>query len=786
MNTLLLINSNIDNRNDYTKTRIADQSGNFIVHAGDMKKSSSEILPQTITETSDADEIYPVTLTESPVDLPEHFGTMYSNESKFGNTSLHFNGNHHCYMQDRFHVFNFANRSFSIEAWVKFDRTGRNKVHTIMSKWTNDIWSFENRIFRFLYRHDENNPATSDLVFEFNGMKGYPNENFKSIYVEGFIGGYYDGEYISVPPFFPGFKCWKGKKAVLLASEYSDPKEWSGNESDLSGRGNIILNSDFMSAWHSTLENSDWKTPFMGDVHIPPTATETSSDEPDVEDFGVIPKLNVGNESSFVNTMAFSLKKNVTYKLTFMCEKFDDDRDISIKIIKNPSFQYDDSDIISNFSYDEVSAELELVDGVNEYDFVCPDNENYTLEIVSDSSYEGITPAQISSLSLRYAKSEFKESVRSYGRIRLIRLDDHFSHEQVELSEKHNIPTTATETLNAEPTELPTEPASTPTETSDETSEASTDIVNELVYQKLLDFDHVYDVTDYVYTGTRLVRKCGNLADGNWHHVYVSIDGDEVNEGTNNSDVCVFRSGVDGEYKQREVLTEEFNEITYSNFQQPRGTADIVRVDALSSIQPYFQYHNKQLYPKILKAQRVLVGAEDNVSNSHNLFGYIDSIRVNEFSTYENAQELRDYYNSNSPFSVVRYITAMENISKYDENTEYEFDYGEEAVGTEIFPVTYPLEDGEIPTTALEVYKQMIGSVEYLKSIWKHDTPPTDEDLQKWRWELKFVAPPPFLNQSPRQIRTYNAMLKEKLKTWIPSDVQFPPETITTTVGWDG
>ena len=119
--------------NEYTKTRVADQSGNFIVH----------------TNMTNSDEV--ITPTETPDPALKNFEPiLYSADNKFGENSLHFDGSHYCYLNDRFHVFNFAQRSFSIEAWVKFDQSAGNKVHTIMSKWTNDIASLDNRIFRFL------------------------------------------------------------------------------------------------------------------------------------------------------------------------------------------------------------------------------------------------------------------------------------------------------------------------------------------------------------------------------------------------------------------------------------------------------------------------------------------------------------------------------------------------------------------------------------------------------------------------------------------------------------
>ena len=102
METLLYINSNIDTHTEYTKTRIADQTGNFII-SGQHDYTS------------------------------EHKFT--TGDSGVGN-SLSFPSASEHKLTDNFHVFNFGVRDFSLQAWAKFDGSidRDKKRHVILSK----------------------------------------------------------------------------------------------------------------------------------------------------------------------------------------------------------------------------------------------------------------------------------------------------------------------------------------------------------------------------------------------------------------------------------------------------------------------------------------------------------------------------------------------------------------------------------------------------------------------------------------------------------------------------
>ena len=129
METLLYINSNIDTHTEYTKTRIADQAGNFII-SGQHEYATT----------------HKFTTGDSGV----------GNSLSFPSASEHK-------LTDNFHVFNFGVRDFSLQAWAKFDgSTDRDKKrHVILSKWKSSDDTTPNKIFRWSYVHDNKNPEKS-------------------------------------------------------------------------------------------------------------------------------------------------------------------------------------------------------------------------------------------------------------------------------------------------------------------------------------------------------------------------------------------------------------------------------------------------------------------------------------------------------------------------------------------------------------------------------------------------------------------------------------------------
>ena len=73
--------------------------------------------------------------------------------------------------------------------------------------------------------------------------------------------------------------------------------------------------------------------------------------------------------------------------------------------------------------------------------------------------------------------------------------------------------------------------------------------------------------------------------------------------------------------------------------------------------------------------------------------------------------------------------------------------------------------------------------------IWNEDTEHTLEDLDRWRWELKFVSPPSFLNRTSKEIGNFQTYVDEELKRWAAGDTSegspyhhYPTETITPTL----
>ena len=151
METLLYINSNKDLHTEYTKTRVADQTGNFIINGKNEYSKNFK---------------------------------FRTGKLKYGN-SLKFPSIEPLYINDHYNVFNFGPRDFSIRTWLKFGNA-ESKSNTrfsksiIISKWSDNYEEVEkNKVFRFSYVRDNEKPEESYLSFEYAGPKGYPNENFE-------------------------------------------------------------------------------------------------------------------------------------------------------------------------------------------------------------------------------------------------------------------------------------------------------------------------------------------------------------------------------------------------------------------------------------------------------------------------------------------------------------------------------------------------------------------------------------------------------------------------------
>lgn len=124
-NTLLLINGNIDNSSDFNSRQVGDQSGNFWIIPNSDVKYSTDIL---------------------------------NNDTSDFHKSILFNENSECGMVDGNHLFNFSDREFSIDTWIKFDKNSSNlsKKHNIVSKWDNTGSVTDDKVFRFYYKQDIN------------------------------------------------------------------------------------------------------------------------------------------------------------------------------------------------------------------------------------------------------------------------------------------------------------------------------------------------------------------------------------------------------------------------------------------------------------------------------------------------------------------------------------------------------------------------------------------------------------------------------------------------------
>jgi hypothetical protein len=366
METLLLINSNIDDHTgwkteEYAKTRVADQTGNFIVYGN--------------TTYDEAD---------------------YKFEKTTGaGSSLLFNGTDTgLYVHDLYHAFNFTTRSFSIESWVKFDTTSVNvsKKHTIISKWSSNTSQGMHKIFRLFYEHDSVTPENSKFVFEWNGMTGYANENYPilrlSSHSEEFDGEYVYDEDFELPEGLPPCKVWTGENGLLFMPNRTDLKIY---DSTTSIRDNYIKNNMFLYGWQYG-EEIDIKYP----------------DDDEYEECTDCWKIRgqaaqlPQQTSQLVNRVTFDLEETCAYRLTFV---YVGDSDVSVEIHKSPTYTSDGNVGIVNPESPEFSwatsadDDTKIQHGVNSFVFKCDETASYGISFKTDGH---VNTSIIGNISLRY------------------------------------------------------------------------------------------------------------------------------------------------------------------------------------------------------------------------------------------------------------------------------------------------------------------------------------------------------------------------------------------------
>jgi len=253
------------------------------------------------------------------------------------------------------------------------------------------------------------------------------------------------------------------------------------------------------------------------------------------------------------------------------------------------------------------------------------------------------------------------------------------------------------------------------------------------------DMNSKVDVSEYVEVGHIHKLECGSLVDENWHHLYTSAYYDHTIREDAPSAVEL---GVDDLYiKENRIRDGITPVITYSNNQDKTPDREMY----LTSIAPYFEESSEEDYVEKLLVQDVHIG-KDQTGDINNFQGNVDTLVVSEFVVHGSSDSYSEEPRNIQPKCQVD-ATSMSIVGKYDDNTQYQINC-DENLDIKLYEPTHA--DIENPTNALEMYKKHIGSAEYLKSI----RPDSDGDLDNWRWELKFINPPWFVD------RTFDEMIQ--------------------------
>jgi hypothetical protein len=267
------------------------------------------------------------------------------------------------------------------------------------------------------------------------------------------------------------------------------------------------------------------------------------------------------------------------------------------------------------------------------------------------------------------------------------------------------------------------------------------------------------DVTKHICSGVRREMDVTNLIDGNWHHVYFGIEA-LLSDEDGDENVMM---GVDGRMITKSVTWSEDESLPYLLYDKPprpiwqRGMKP--KMTKLTSIQPYFETagRSKISYAERLTPTSVGIGHDADIQGNNGFVGLIDSIRINDYITFQTESELSEYYNNPTPFDCKMYVDGINNYSIYDENTQYEFHRGKSIIFAHTTEVVRYVEN---PTTPYEAFKHELGSEAYMKRILGFDLDSMEslereEFIKNWRWSLKFIMPPIELNKDDVMIREF-------------------------------
>lgn len=268
-----------------------------------------------------------------------------------------------------------------------------------------------------------------------------------------------------------------------------------------------------------------------------------------------------------------------------------------------------------------------------------------------------------------------------------------------------------------------------------------------------------FDSTDYTCTAYKHSVDTANLIDGEWHHLVFGKEGIRGLDRESGHQKIYF--GIDGVMKSNVINVIEAEDIPYLN-RDKTGK----QIEKLVSIQPFYEANRHTTYSEMMGIQEIRMGS-DGENENNSLCGIIDSMRVNEFSTYETADELETYYKSNLEFNCWLFASDANNYCIFDENTEYNLSNREGAFGVDF--VGSVIRYTNSPTNPFEALKCEMGSVAYLNKIMKEKTDElTEQDLEslleEWRWKLKFVSPSADVTKTLKKLETFANYAEDHIK----------------------
>ena len=870
METLLYINSNIDTHTEYTKKRIADQSGNFII-SGPHEYDSDHKFKAGETNTG--------------------------NSLSFPSTSEHK-------LTDNFHVFNFGVRDFSFQSWAKFDKSSDRdkKRHVILSKWKGADNTPPNRIFRWSYVHDNKNPAKSYLGFEYGGPNGFANEEFPTLSLVG--SDSHDGKFQLIKnghvenSVFDANHVWErtsdtgesiDNPDLLIMKKRTDPTRYdrigkTNNEKFTDG--NLIEDTSFIKDWQTRiLENNITAKICETDSKIDVSIKANTIQDSDVivtiksnsgfEQAKRIRNVGVGlyettlnlNKNGKISGSEYDIKLvdvfittpggnwksrfiNFREKQNFDCDDMEIMTDYDWKTdIKSPlsvtspdhvgvsyfinskkieaskgtyriSFLYDidgplDEALASEYDFSvyvlnsldniptnsdgvipttdivvkKTLTSEDLIVGTNSIQFDISEQLDLYVVLIN-STKEQSTESTITALSLRLLEINngidpldfyiVKPSISSKITAKICETDSKIdvsikantiqdsdvivtikSNSGFEQAKRiRNVGVGLYETtLNLNKNgkisgseydiKLVDVFITTPggnwksrfINFREKQNFDCDDMEIDLNVNASYDMDSKIDVSDYVEVGHIHKLECGDLVDDNWHYLYTSAYYDHAAVGDPPS---VVELGVDDKYEKGPRVKDGITPLV-DYFSNSDNSVD--RTIYLTSIAPYFEKSSEVAYADRLYVQDVYVG-KDQSGDVNNFHGNIDTLIVSEFVVHGSSELYSEDDRVSQPACQID-AKSMSMVGTYDENTKYKINC-KENLDIKTYEPTHA--DVETPANALEMYKKQVGSLEYLKSIWHLATPPESEDLDNWRWELKFINPPWFVDRTEEQM----------------------------------